>query len=236
MTGKGDDDRRNEADDVYMLKSFDRGPWVKRARHVSYVSIGFTLLGGVVGIVLAFLAGSPSLLGYALESFVDVWSSVLVLWRFWSEDFEEQEHSRLYRKEKKASVGIAAMMVLIGLIVGIQALVHLVESNEPNKATELLIISTISLLMLTGLAIAKLKISQALKSPAMKKDAITSAAVAVLSLGILLSAAIYESNPKIWWLDSTFALVVSIVLLTYGSRTLIRNKWWRGEFWAKGVQ
>lgn len=53
---------------------------------------------------------SSSLLGYALESFVDVWSSILVLWRFWSEDSDKQESRSLYAKEKKASVGIAGMV------------------------------------------------------------------------------------------------------------------------------
>lgn len=36
-----------------------------------------------------------------------------MLWRFWSEDIEEQEQSRLQRKEKKASVGIALMVSIV---------------------------------------------------------------------------------------------------------------------------
>lgn len=47
----------DEKDDVYLVKSTNRGLWIKRARYVSYISIVFTLVGGVVGVVIAALAG-----------------------------------------------------------------------------------------------------------------------------------------------------------------------------------
>ncbi|GMH32247.1 hypothetical protein BSKO_00081 [Bryopsis sp. KO-2023] len=221
-----------EEADVYMIKAPARSLWVRRARHISYVSIAFTLLGGVSGIVIASVSDSVSLLGYALESFVDVFSSVLVLWRFWSDDIEKHEQKRLFKKEKKASLGIAATLVIIGLVVGTQAAVHLALDEQPNKAAALLAISTISVIVLTILSTIKLKISRALNSPAMKKDAVTSAAVALLSLGILLSAAMNELHPEIWWLDAAFAIIISVLLFFYGARTLINNKWWRKDFWA----
>lgn len=56
MGGGLDSHPADEKDDVYMLKTTDRGLWIKRARYVSYVSIVFTLIGGVVGIVVAALA------------------------------------------------------------------------------------------------------------------------------------------------------------------------------------
>lgn len=46
-----------DIDDAYMLRAFDRTPWIKRARYISYLSIGFTLVGGIAGTVIAILAG-----------------------------------------------------------------------------------------------------------------------------------------------------------------------------------
>ena len=48
---------------------------------VSWISIVITVITGVIGIVCAILFGSMAMLGYGLESFVDVFSSVMVVWR-----------------------------------------------------------------------------------------------------------------------------------------------------------
>jgi hypothetical protein len=49
---------------------------------------------------------SAAVLGYALESFVDVWSSILVLWRFWG-DGSCEAAAAMMRREKYASFGIS---------------------------------------------------------------------------------------------------------------------------------
>jgi len=55
--------------------------WTRHAIAISWVSIAVTLLTGVAGITCAVLYGSMAMLGYGLESFVDVFSSVIVVWR-----------------------------------------------------------------------------------------------------------------------------------------------------------
>jgi hypothetical protein len=60
---------------------------------------------------------STALLGYSLEALVDVWSSVLVLWRFWKDpDGEGSYFLVTQRRESRASVGISFTFVIIGYI------------------------------------------------------------------------------------------------------------------------
>lgn len=67
-------------------------------------------------------ACSSALLGYALEALVDVWSSVLVLWRFWKDpDGEGSYFLVTRRRESRASVGIAFTFVIIGYVTCWQA-------------------------------------------------------------------------------------------------------------------
>jgi hypothetical protein len=62
-------------------------------------------------------ACSSALLGYGLESLVDVWSSILVLWRFWGDPEGEGSYFlTTRRREARASVGIAFTFILIGFI------------------------------------------------------------------------------------------------------------------------
>eukprot|EP00210_Caulerpa_lentillifera_P001861 g1790.t1 len=104
-----------EGDEVFILGEKTQKRWVYYARLVSFVSIAFTLIGGVVGVVLSVFTDSVALLGYGLESFVDVWSSVLVLWRFSGDNNNDDDdgvesnnkHTAFNKREQKASFGIA---------------------------------------------------------------------------------------------------------------------------------
>jgi len=55
--------------------------WTRHAITISWISIAITMATGVIGIACAVLYGSMAMLGYGLESFVDVFSSVIVVWR-----------------------------------------------------------------------------------------------------------------------------------------------------------
>ena len=66
----------------------------------------FSLSSIKVALRLILLVCSAAVLGYALESFVDVWSSVLVLWRFWG-DGSCEAAAAMMRREKHASFGIS---------------------------------------------------------------------------------------------------------------------------------
>ena len=43
------------------------------------------MLTSVIGFALAVMYNSAATLGYALDSFVDIISSVIVVWRFWGD-------------------------------------------------------------------------------------------------------------------------------------------------------
>ncbi|KAK3263151.1 hypothetical protein CYMTET_28028, partial [Cymbomonas tetramitiformis] len=209
---------------------------MRQARLVSYISIAVTLVSGFTGLVSAIVIGSAATLGYALESFVDVFSSAIVLWRFWEDSPSESVafQRSMASREKRASVAIAITFVAIGLIVAPVALGHLVEAHHMEDVGVILVSSVINLFILSALAIIKLKLAVKLKSPALRKDGITSAAVAVLCLGIIMSIGIYHINQAIWWLDAIVAITVAGMLIFLGIRTLLKNDWMSREFWWGG--
>lgn len=59
----------------------DTQVWVRRAIIVSWVSIVITVASGVAGLTIFAVAHSSAMLGYGLESFVDVFSSAVIVWR-----------------------------------------------------------------------------------------------------------------------------------------------------------
>lgn len=213
----------------------DLHTYVQRARNISLFSIVFTLCCAGVGLGFAWKTSSSALLGYGLEALVDVWSSVLVLWRFWNDpDGEGQYFLVTRRREQRASVGIAVTFILIGFFTCWQASYRLIEETRPKNEEILLAISGTSVIILSWSCAMKFSLAKVLKSSAMRKDAITSGAVASMAATMLVSTTIFKSHPNIWWIDAAVALIVSFVLSVLGVHTLMKNPWWRKDFWVDG--
>ena len=74
----------------------------KKALVLSYVTVGYNILEGIVSIIAGLLAGSIALAGFGLDSFVESFSGSVVLWRFYQhgrldEDEEERAEKRAVR-------------------------------------------------------------------------------------------------------------------------------------------
>jgi len=124
--------------------------------------------------------------------------------------------------------------VLIAFVVGGQACAHLGEEKHPKDDTALIVLAVLSVFAFTILGVLKWFISVKLDSPTMKKDAICSLAVGVLSLAVCISSSAYEANKAVWWFDAVVAVLTCLFLLGYGSRTLFchNHKWWQRSWWS----
>ena len=49
------------------------------------------------------------------------------------------------------------------------------------------------------------------------------------------NACFCAQNERIWWLDAVVALVVTMALAIYSIPVLVRNRWWRRDFWKPYV-
>jgi len=231
----GNDDGKVSPEDSAELAF--RELWTLRAIRISYLSIGLTLATGFTGIMYAFLFESSAMLGYGCNSFVDVLSSILVVWRF-SKSLDpsvinDEAYNR--RLEKRAGAGIAMTFVGIAIFVGVQASVHIAIAEEPADDSALIVLAAFSVLVFTSLACFKFFISIQLSSSTMKKDAISSFAVGVLSLGVCISSSVYDMTSTVWWFDAVVALITSVCLFWYGYRTLFchGHKWWEPSWWSE---
>ena len=93
------------------------------------VSALATLLAFIVGLVVSGSSSSSATLGYALENLVDLVSSLVVIWRFYGEVADDE----LEKREKRASIGIALMIILLSICVFSVAVGHLGESMHQNR-------------------------------------------------------------------------------------------------------
>lgn len=210
--------------------------WTRRARIFVALTIVFSLAMGVLAIVAAILIDSAALLAYGLESFVDLWASGLVLWRFWDDADSDAGLKHNLDREERANVGIAATFIVIAIITGGDAISHLVQHKSPEDSTVVLAFAVISIAVLFAFGVYKLFINKYVTSKALEQDAVASFSVVVLSIGILVSAVLYQFNDKIWWLDAVVAIAVTACLAVYSIPILITRRWWRKPFWQTSVR
>ena len=64
-----------------MENALDRQAVARRGKHLEYFTIAWNSLEGLVAVVAGALAGSISLLGFGIDSFIEVTSGTVLLWR-----------------------------------------------------------------------------------------------------------------------------------------------------------
>jgi hypothetical protein len=58
---------------------------------LSYATVAYNVLEGVVSVVFATLSASPALLGFGIDSFVESLSGAVMIWRFCGAGDERRE-------------------------------------------------------------------------------------------------------------------------------------------------
>jgi len=219
-------------------RQLSENPTAYDAYVLSWISMFFTVLAFGLGVGISVASHSAATLGYALENGVDSFSSALVLWRFWGGGKEGgPTEAQLELREKRASIGIGMMFIILAVVVGGVASAHLDASEPPEEPGLLLGLSAPSVLIFLVLGVLKYRVGKKIDSPSLAKDGVCSLCGSGLSFGVCLGAAFIEQeNYAVWWLDATIAVTVSIGLYFYGLYTLIKNAqagnlWWRLEFW-----
>jgi cation diffusion facilitator family transporter len=184
-------------------------------------TIGWNSLEAVIAIVGGILAGSIALVGFGLDSVVEVASAVVIVWRLTriSTDREGQERAerRAVRLIALSFYGIAAYLTVdaASTLLGLR--------DEPQHSPLGLAITALSLVVMPTLAWAKRRVAARLGSVALRADAAQTQLCTYLSAVVLLGLA---ANALLnwWWMDPVAGLVVAVLALREG-----REAWTSGE-------
>ena len=184
-------------------------------------TIGWNSLEAVIAMVGGILAGSIALIGFGLDSMVEVASAVVIVWRLTriSTDRDGQE-----RAERRAVRLIALSFYGIAVYVTVDAASTLLGlRDEPQRSPLGLAITALSLVVMPTLAWAKRRVAARLGSVALRADAAQTQLCTYLSAVVLLGLA---ANALLnwWWMDPVAGLVVAVLALREG-----REAWTSGE-------
>ncbi len=182
-----------------------------RGVRLEYLTIGWNLLEGVVGIVAGALAGSIALVGFGLDSGIEVFSGAVLLWRLKSRESENAE--------RRALRLVGTSFLLLSAYILYDALHSVVLKQPPRESVPGIVLAIASLVAMPLLAAAKRRVARDLSSDAMHADSRQSDFCAYLS-GILLLGLLLNAAAGWWWADPAAALVMVPLIAKEGMEAL----------------
>jgi hypothetical protein len=191
---------------------------VAYARWLAYLTLGYNLLEGLVSMGFGWADGSLSLFGFGADSFIEVGSGLLVLWRLGAEGACASS-VRLHR-ERRAAQGIGALLVALALGTSAGAILQLKAGRHPATTAPGLVVALLSLLAMTWLWRAKVHAAKALDSGTVQADAACSLACIQLSGVLFAGSLVCLVAPRLAWADAAAALALSVAFAKEGIGTL----------------
>ncbi|MBL8778322.1 MAG: cation transporter [Acidimicrobiales bacterium] len=190
----------------------------RRGLWLAYATIGWNVIECVIAVAAGTAAGSIALIGFGLDSAVEVASASVIVWQFRA----ERRHGVDERREQIALRLIALSFFALAAYVTVQSAFDLFGAGEAGTSAVGIALAAISLLVMPALAVMKRRTGQALGSRTLIADAaetfLCTYLSAVLLVGLLLNATVGW-----WWADPLAALVIAGLALKEGREA------WRGE-------
>jgi len=183
-----------------------------------WFTVAWNVIEAAVAITAGVVAGSVALVGFGIDSGIEVVAASALLWRFRQAgtDATDEEHGAA---EGRALHIVSATFFLLAVYIGFEAVSALVSSEEPDTSTVGLVLSIISLVVMPTLAYAKQQTGRALGSRALEADAIETWVCAYLSLALLAGVGLHAAFGW-WWADPVGALAMLPVIIWQGWETL----------------
>lgn len=196
----------------------DRATFIGRAIRLSWFTIAYNLLEGGVSVYFGVSDDSMALAGFGADSFIEVFSAALVLWRFRSE--EGVGAGLPVERERRATLGIGALFLLLAAGTAAGALMQLRAGGRPETTMPGLVIAAASLSFMFYLWRAKREVAKGLDSCTVLKDADCSLACIKLSGVLLAGSVLFMLAPALWWSDAAAALVLAVLIAREGVLTI----------------
>jgi divalent metal cation (Fe/Co/Zn/Cd) transporter len=190
---------------------FDRTAVVRQARRLEYFTVGWNVIEGLVAVVAGLVAGSISLVGFGIDSFIEVTSGSVLLWRMLV-DANGQDRDR---NEKRALKAVGICFLALAAYIAYESVTDLWLNRSPEQSIPGIILACVSLVVMPLLSRAKRRVGQSLGSAAMYADAkqteFCTYLSAILLVGLLLNALL-----GLWWADAAAGLVMVPIIAKEG--------------------
>jgi divalent metal cation (Fe/Co/Zn/Cd) transporter len=188
----------------------------RRARMLSWLSLAWMTVEGAVAISAGLVASSIALVGFGLDSAIEGFASLVIVWRF--------SRSRMFSTaaETRAQKLVAIQFFLLAPYVGVESVRALSGGERPDETWVGIALAASSVVLMPLLGIAKQRIADQIGSAATKGEGRQNMLCAYLAAALLVGL-IGNAVAGAWWLDPAVGLLIAAVAVKEGLEA------WRGE-------
>ena len=188
----------------------------RRARMLSWLSLAWMGAEGILGIATGVIAGSIALTGFGINSFVEGFASLVIVWRFTG--------SRLHseKAEARAHRIVAIQFFVLAPYVAYEAFSRLLHGDQPDTSWIGIVLVSTSAIGMPLLGRAKRRLADKLGSGATHGEGTQNILCGYLAVAVL-AGLLGNALLGWWWLDPVAALAIAGLAIREGRES------WRGE-------
>jgi divalent metal cation (Fe/Co/Zn/Cd) transporter len=188
-----------------------RDALVRRGLWLNYATIAYNVLEAIGSLVAGILAGSVALVGFGIDSVIEVTASGAAQWRLRA----DIDHARREHAERISLRVIGWSFVGLALYVTIDSASSLWFQDRPERSVLGTTILALSAVIMPVLARAKRRVARALRSSALEAEAAQTSLCAYLSV-IALTGVALNALVGWWWCDPIAALAMVPIIAKEG--------------------
>jgi divalent metal cation (Fe/Co/Zn/Cd) transporter len=189
---------------------------VGRIKMLSWLSLAWMTVEGLIGVTAGIAANSIALIGYGLDSTIAGVGSLIIIWRFTGVRVDSAS------AELRAQKIVAVTFFLLAPYIAVEAVRRLLAGSEAEGSWVGVGLATVSVILMPYFGRAKKRLGRQLRSSATTGEGVQNILCGYLSLAILVGLGA-NAVFGLWWADPLVALVVATAAVHAGLRT------WRGE-------
>jgi divalent metal cation (Fe/Co/Zn/Cd) transporter len=184
---------------------------VRRGLALNYLTIGYNVLEAIVALGAGIVAGSVALVGFGLDSVIEVTASGAAQWRLRA-DLDAARRERVERATQRI---IGWSFLALAAYVAYDSVSAILQREPPERSFVGLVILALSAVVMPVLARAKRRVARAMTSRAHEADAMQTSLCAYLSV-IALAGVVLNAALGWWWADPVAALAMVPIIAREG--------------------
>lgn len=185
----------------------------RKGLYLTYFLVSYNVLEALASIVFGSLAGSIALVGFGLDSIVEVFSNSIVIWHLSQHRKTSSEAEE--RRERRVVRIIATTFFVLGAYILYESVRKLLLAEIPSPSLPGIIIAILSVIVMPTIAFQTRKVGQQIRSKALVADSTETVACTFQSVALLLGlGANYLFG--FWQADPIVGLIIVVFLVREG--------------------
>ena len=199
----------------------ERAALGRKALALSYFTVGYNTLEGLISVLAGRAAGSIALVGFGLDSFIESLSGGVMIWRFRRHgSISHEEEARI---ERKATKLVGWTFYILGAYVLYESVTKLIFREAAGPSLIGMVIAVVSLVVMPMLYIMKNRLGRRMGSTSLVADSKQTLACTFLSVALLIGlGANYLFG--FWQADPLVGLLIVVFLFKEGREAIREGK------------